>query len=83
MSARRYLIGVLILAGLFSATAQSIIGQQTQRSAEQAAGRQPLVRTAPLESEAEHDRRMKWFREARFGMFIHWGLRSPISCRGV
>lgn len=22
----------------------------------------------------EHDRRMAWWREARFGMFIHWGL---------
>src|SRR5262245_24246057 len=23
---------------------------------------------------AEHDQRMKWWRDARFGMFIHWGL---------
>src|SRR5438128_3230838 len=28
------------------------------------------------ESAAEHDRRMAWFCEARFGMFIHWGLYS-------
>ncbi len=26
------------------------------------------------ETPAEKDRRMKWFREARFGMFVHWGL---------
>ena len=26
------------------------------------------------ETPAERDRRMKWWREARFGMFIHWGL---------
>nr|MCU0780553.1 alpha-L-fucosidase [Akkermansiaceae bacterium] len=26
------------------------------------------------ESQAEFDARMAWFREARFGMFIHWGL---------
>jgi alpha-L-fucosidase len=26
------------------------------------------------ESKAQKDARMKWFREARFGMFIHWGL---------
>ena len=25
-------------------------------------------------SQAVHDRKMKWWREARFGMFIHWGL---------
>jgi alpha-L-fucosidase len=28
----------------------------------------------PAETKAERDRRMKWWREARFGMFIHWGL---------
>ncbi len=26
------------------------------------------------ETKAERDARMKWWREARFGMFIHWGL---------
>jgi len=25
---------------------------------------------------AEHDKRMEWFRDSRFGMFIHWGLYS-------
>ncbi len=36
-----------------------------------------LVRdTTPSDTEtkAQHDKRMKWWREARFGMFIHWGL---------
>ncbi len=28
------------------------------------------------ESAAERDARMAWFREARFGMFIHWGVYS-------
>ena len=28
------------------------------------------------ETPAEHDARMKWFRDARFGMFIHWGVYS-------
>jgi alpha-L-fucosidase len=28
------------------------------------------------ESAAERDQRMEWFREARFGMFIHWGVYS-------
>ena len=26
------------------------------------------------ESKAEKDKRMQWWRDARFGMFIHWGL---------
>jgi alpha-L-fucosidase len=28
----------------------------------------------PHESPAEHDARMAWWRDARLGMFIHWGL---------
>lgn len=31
---------------------------------------------AGAETPAEKDARMEWFREARFGMFIHWGLYS-------
>ncbi|MFO0827634.1 MAG: alpha-L-fucosidase [Phycisphaerales bacterium] len=30
--------------------------------------------TAPVESQADRDQRMHWWRDARFGMFIHWGL---------
>src|ERR1700750_1330180 len=28
------------------------------------------------ESAAQRDARMKWWRDARFGLFIHWGLYS-------
>ena len=28
------------------------------------------------ESKAERDRRMEWWRDAGFGMFIHWGVYS-------
>ncbi|MAH66319.1 MAG: hypothetical protein CMJ27_08000 [Phycisphaerae bacterium] len=35
----------------------------------------PARVVTPLEeTPAEHDARMAWWREARFGMFIHWGL---------
>ena len=30
--------------------------------------------TQPSETKAERDARMAWWREARFGLFIHWGL---------
>ena len=30
--------------------------------------------TPLMESTEEHDARMAWWREARFGLFIHWGL---------
>jgi alpha-L-fucosidase len=36
------------------------------------APKSPLVR----ELESTHDERMQWFREARFGLFIHWGVYS-------
>ncbi len=34
----------------------------------------PVPSVQDTESAAQKDARMKWFREARFGMFIHWGL---------
>ena len=33
-----------------------------------------LPRAWTPETPAEHNQRMAWWREARFGMFIHWGL---------
>ena len=35
----------------------------------------PFVAQA-AESPAERDARMAWFRDARFGLFIHWGVYS-------
>ena len=32
------------------------------------------VTLAQEETAAQHDARMSWWREARFGLFIHWGL---------
>lgn len=32
-----------------------------------------------FETPAEHDARMRWWREARFGMFVHWGLYSGLA----
>ncbi len=34
---------------------------------------------AATAADADRQRRMKWWHEARFGMFIHWGLYSVIS----
>lgn len=35
-----------------------------------------LLRSELSDFQASRDERMKWWREARFGMFIHWGLYS-------
>ena len=34
---------------------------------------------AAEETPAEHDARMQWWRDGRFGMFIHWGLYSELA----
>ncbi len=36
----------------------------------------PAANTGRDETAAERDARMAWWREARFGMFIHWGIYS-------
>jgi alpha-L-fucosidase len=38
----------------------------------------PAPPATPAE-EADRERRMKWWHEARFGMFVHWGLYSVIG----
>lgn len=39
-----------------------------------------LAIDSATETRAESDARMQWWREGRFGMFIHWG---PVSLRGT
>ena len=34
---------------------------------------------AEPETAAQRDARMAWWREARFGMFVHWGLYSGLA----
>jgi alpha-L-fucosidase len=37
------------------------------------------MRVSGTETKAERDIRMQWWREARFGMFVHWGLYSGLA----
>jgi len=44
--------------------------------------RQEAPKPAPEEAEVpppDHERRIAWWREAKFGMFIHWGLYSVLG----
>ena len=34
---------------------------------------------AQPETQAQRDERMQWWRDARFGMFVHWGLYSGLA----
>lgn len=45
------------------------------------AASQLLGQWAPLATDAQAEKRIEWWRDARFGMFIHWGLYS-IPARG-
>ncbi len=36
----------------------------------------PVASIQETETASQRDARMRWWREARFGMFIHWGLYS-------
>ena len=38
-----------------------------------------VVSGSGVETASERDRRMAWWREARFGMFVHWGLYSGLA----
>lgn len=39
----------------------------------------PVAAIQDTETPAQHNARMAWWREARFGMFIHWGLYSELA----
>jgi alpha-L-fucosidase len=43
--------------------------------------RHPVPAIQDIETPAQRDARMLWFRQARFGMFIHWGLYSILAGR--
>ncbi|HEX2854736.1 MAG TPA: alpha-L-fucosidase [Opitutaceae bacterium] len=44
------------------------------RMAPASAGLPPLPAVVRDETQAQQDARLQWFRAARFGMFIHWGV---------
>ena len=65
---------VLIAAGLVGCT-QPKQTTESQPAAKPAADH-PVPAIQDTETPEQRDARMAWWREARFGMFIHWGLYS-------
>lgn len=53
----------------------ALLGAATPATAQKAA-----TTEAPAETQAQKDQRMKWFAEAKLGIFIHWGI---YAVRGV
>lgn len=66
----RLVLGAALIAG---ALLQPISGRGQVPASMQ--GLTPLCETP-----AQHDARMGWWRDAKFGLFIHWG---PVSIKGV
>ena len=61
----------LLLAGSVLPTFAQVEGERISVSSAH-----PVAAIQDTETPAQRDARMAWWREARFGMFIHWGLYS-------
>lgn len=72
-SATEATIGNLDSFNVYSFSVQAINGE-----GEKSLTSEPVY-TATTETKAEKDARMAWWREARFGMFIHWGPYAALA----
>ncbi len=73
------LISVVVPAAVLLAAAWSQLSPTPSQAAPaqgQQAARPAETPYVSPETKAQRDARMKWWREARFGMFIHWGIYS-------
>ncbi len=61
-------------AALAFIAASGDFAQAAEESASRAPSRQSLVPT-----DAEREARLGWWRDSRFGMFVHWGVYSGLS----
>jgi alpha-L-fucosidase len=66
--------GTLLLSSLLACV--NFAGAQLQGDTIATTPKHPLASIQDTETPAQRDARMAWWREARFGMFIHWGLYS-------
>ena len=66
----------IALATFLFATSPLLTGAQIEGENIHTSQNHPVASIQDTETEAQRDTRMRWWREARFGMFIHWGLYS-------
>ncbi len=71
MNALRLSFAMASLFLVASLSRAQIEGEQIETNANH-----PVAAIQDTETSAQRDARMAWWREARFGMFIHWGLYS-------
>jgi alpha-L-fucosidase len=68
------LLALAVLPRMLAADALVPVQTPLVRMAPPAAGLPAYPAVVRDETPAQRDARLKWFREARFGMFIHWGV---------
>ena len=68
-----HLVGSILAPLLLAADPLAAPAAPPGREAQPAAAASPAALVAK-ETPEERDARMRWWRDARFGMFIHWGL---------
>ena len=79
---RRAFARVCAVTAAGSALADALPGlAQVQGERYNTATVHPVPAIQDIETPEQKDARMQWFREARFGMFIHWGLYSILAGR--
>jgi alpha-L-fucosidase len=79
---RRAFARVCALAATGRALAESLPGlAQVQGEHYHTSTAHPVPAIQDTETPEQKNARMQWFREARFGMFIHWGLYSILAGR--
>ena len=76
MNERRLTIGAAFILAVTSLNASRVHAQLESTKPKAAPISHPTPAIQDKESAAQRDARMAWWREARFGMFIHWGLYS-------
>jgi alpha-L-fucosidase len=74
---------VCLLGGTLSCATTSSSGE-TQEESQAAASSEPPAQTGDdlawwRKSMESRDQRIAWFRDARFGMFVHWGVYSTLG----
>jgi alpha-L-fucosidase len=68
------ILGILGLAITVLTTSEAIAQLEGDHIA--VSSKHQVAAIQDTETPVQHDARMAWWREARFGMFIHWGLYS-------
>ncbi|MFT4111501.1 alpha-L-fucosidase [Silvibacterium sp.] len=75
VSRRKFSKGMVLAAtGVAVAGRQALAQLKGEHIDTTAKAKHPVPSIQDTETKAERDARLHWFREARFGMFIHWGL---------